>query len=132
MVLIKWEKKYSVGVSEIDNQHQQLFEVLNKFILNFGAGNSREEVQSVLEEMISYMDYHFTSEERYLKQHSEFEKHRRLHADFVQKTLQLQKDFLENGTEISQDILKFLIKWLKNHILATDMVYFDEMKKVAS
>lgn len=49
MVLIKWEKKYSVGVSKIDNQHQQLFEVLNKFILNFGAGNSREEVQSVLE-----------------------------------------------------------------------------------
>ena len=132
MVLIRWEKKYSVGVSEIDNQHQQLFEVLNKFILNFGAGNSRQEVQSVLEEMINYIDYHFTSEERYLKQHPEFEKHRRLHADFVQKTLKLQKDFLENGTEISQDILKFLITWLKNHILGTDMIYFGEMKKIAS
>ena len=41
MDLIRWEEKYSVGVSEIDNQHQQLFTLLNNFILNFGAGNTK-------------------------------------------------------------------------------------------
>lgn len=132
MDLIRWEEKYSVGVSEIDNQHQQLFKVLNNFILNFGAGNSRDELRSVLEEMINYMDYHFTSEERYIRQHPEFEKHRRQHYDFVQKTLQLQKDFVEQGTAISPEILKFLITWLKNHILLMDMAYFNDMKKIAS
>jgi len=119
-------------VSEIDIQHQQLFKLLNDFILNFREGNSRDELQSVLEEMINYMDYHFTSEERYLKQHPDFAKHRRQHYDFVQKTLQLQKDFVEKGMEISQDVLKFLITWLKNHILATDMAYFHDIKMVAS
>jgi len=31
MDLIRWEEKYSVGVREIDNQHQQLFTLLNNF-----------------------------------------------------------------------------------------------------
>jgi hemerythrin len=41
MDLIRWEEKYSVGVSEIDNQHQQLYKLQNNFILNFGAGNTK-------------------------------------------------------------------------------------------
>jgi len=132
MDLIKWEESYSVGVSEIDRQHQQLFTLLNKFVLNFGAGNTRDELQSVLEEMINYMGYHFSCEENYLQRHPDFAKHRGQHYDFVQKTLQLQKDFVEKGPGISQDVLKFLIVWLKNHVLTMDRAYFTDMRKIVS
>ncbi len=59
-------------------------------------------------------------------------KHRGQHYDFVQKTLQLQKDFVEKGPGISQDVLKFLIVWLKNHVLTMDRAYFNDMRKIAS
>jgi hemerythrin len=41
MDLIRWEEKYSVGVSEIDNQHQQQREQHGKQLQSVGwAGES--------------------------------------------------------------------------------------------
>ena len=130
MDLIKWEEKYSVGVEEIDRQHQKLFKLLNHFIETLGGENPRDEVRKVLEEMIDYIDYHFNTEEAYFKKHPEFEKHRSEHVAFVKKALALQSDFIERGEGVSQDVLKFLITWLKNHILGTDIKYFGDMRKM--
>ncbi|MCB2183389.1 MAG: bacteriohemerythrin [Desulfobulbaceae bacterium] len=127
MELIKWDAGYSVGVEEIDHQHQHLFKLVNDFIETFGGGHSRDKLRTVLEEMINYIDYHFFSEEKLLKAHPEFEKHRKEHSDFVKKTLLLQGDFIEKGEGINADVLKFLISWLKNHIIGTDVKFFQEL-----
>lgn len=131
MELIKWNAKYSVGVDEIDAQHQRLFALLNQFIENFG-GEEKKGLEDVLEEMVNYIDYHFTCEEKYFQAHPQFEAHRREHYEFVRKTLQLQKDYREKRVDITRDVLQFLVAWLKNHILGVDKKYFDDMKTVSA
>lgn len=131
MDLIKWEEKYSVGVEEVDRQHQRLFTLLNRFIENFG-GPDKAGLPDVLEEMVNYIDFHFKCEEGYLQAHPDFEEHRREHFSFVRKTLQLQKDYLQGKADITLDVLQFLVSWLKNHILGTDRKYFEQMRENAS
>ncbi len=131
MELIKWEEKYSVGVEEVDRQHQRLFALLNRFIENFG-GPDKAGLADVLEEMVNYIDFHFKCEEGYLQAHPDIEEHRREHFSFVRKTLQLQKDYLQDKADITLDVLQFLVSWLKNHILGMDRKFFEEMGKIAS
>ncbi len=130
MELLKWDEEYSVGVSEIDSQHQQIFVLINKLIGALSAGGERDTVRSVLEEMINYVDYHFGCEEKLLSNHPDFSKHRHEHVEFVKKTLKLQGDFLDGAESISWDVVKFLISWLKNHILGTDQKFFKDMANV--
>lgn len=130
MELIKWNAKYCVGVEEIDTQHQRLFALINQLVANFG-GNNRQEMANALEEMVNYIDYHFNCEEKYFKSHPRYEDHRREHYEFVRKTLELQKDFLQKRADITRDVLQFLISWLKNHILGTDRKFFTEMQQIS-
>ena len=130
MELLKWDEGFSVGVSEIDSQHQQIFGLLNKLIGSLSEGDEREVVGSVLEEMISYLDYHLGYEEKLLREHPDFSEHRQQHVEFVKKTLALQSDFVNKDEAITWDVVKFLISWLKQHILGTDQKFFADIVKL--
>ena len=127
MELLKWDEGFSVGVSEIDLQHQQIFGLINKLIDSLSEGDEQDVVRSVLEEMISYIDYHMGYEEKLLAEHHDFSKHRQEHVEFVKKTLALQSDFIKNEAGITWDVVKFLISWLKQHILGTDQKFFKDI-----
>ena len=127
MEFLKWEEKYSVGVSVIDEQHQQLFRLLNTFIGNFGKA-SREEIQATLDAMVEYIDYHFQSEEPHYRKHPDFAVHQREHAIFIKKTRDFQKAMQEHKEDLSLAVLNFLLSWLKNHILTTDLKFFSDMR----
>ena len=130
MEIIKWDEKYSVGVDEIDRQHQHLFSFLNRFVGTFGTGN-REEVEKVLKELSDYVGYHFDSEEHHYATHPDVKKHLSEHRKFRERVAKLQQDFRESPQDISVNVLNLLLVWLKNHILETDIRFFRDMAKRA-
>ena len=65
--MIKWDDKYSVGISLIDEDHKKLIGILNKAIFAKGHNNNPEELREVLREMINYTLTHFGTEEAYMK-----------------------------------------------------------------
>ena len=66
MAAIEWDERYSVGVSELDEQHKKLFRILDKLIEIEDVEPSLQVIADVLDEMRAYASYHFETEERYM------------------------------------------------------------------
>jgi len=63
----KWSESKSVGIDEIDDQHQKLCMTIQKLEDSIRKGQSHNDLKEVFEQLADYIDFHFKSEERILK-----------------------------------------------------------------
>ncbi len=49
--MFKWDAKYSVGVSIIDEEHRKFIDIINKAIVAREQSDNPERVKEVLQEM---------------------------------------------------------------------------------
>ncbi len=127
MGLIKWNDNYSVKVSEIDNQHKKLIDLVNQLYDAMRAGKGREALESVLTELVYYTVYHFNTEERLFREYGypEYGKHKDIHDDLTRKAKDLKEAFDRGNKMITIDVMLFLSNWWNIHILEEDKKYSD-------
>ena len=70
MEKIVWNQSLSVGVEEIDRQHKQLVFILNQLLGMDGLTVDSETISDTLTRMTDYADYHFNSEEGYMRKYA--------------------------------------------------------------
>ena len=126
METLRWDNRFSVGNQAIDLQHKMLFNLINYLVFNSGKACKRHEMTEILEELIAYTEYHFTAEEALLKGHSTFAAHHAAHAEFIDKARHFEKAFQEQKEEINGDLFAYLVRWIREHILETDCLFFQE------
>jgi len=66
---IVWNAEFSVGVKEMDDQHQRIIRTFNKLVDNVQAHVGSEVISEVLSEMVGYASDHFKREEQLLEDH---------------------------------------------------------------
>lgn len=123
---ITWDiKKFTVGVQEIDKQHEKLVSMVNKLnaLLKRDISNS-DELKSILQELKEYTVYHFKAEEELMEKaaYPEMTKHKETHKKFVEKVLDYEKRFLK-GESVGFELIGVLKTWLTMHILGVDKNY---------
>ena len=125
MPLMLWGPKYSVNIREIDWQHQQLFGMLNDLYDAMQAGTGRAVIADVLEKLLNYTQYHFTSEESLLREHGYADQasHRAEHVALTGRTQELRRRFEAGELGVAAETLHFLADWLRSHIVGSDMKY---------
>lgn len=125
MALITWSDTYSVQVSQFDDQHKKLIEMVNDLHDSMKVGKGKEALGKILKSLIQYTAMHFSSEERLMKQHNypDYEQHKKEHNQLVMKVQDVQKKYLEGSTILSQEVMNFLKEWLRNHIQGEDKKY---------
>ena len=130
MEKIVWEDRYNVQVDEIDRQHRQLVDLMNRLIDVQGKEANDQEIATVLGDMTDYLGYHFDSEEQMMidYEYPEFESHREEHQAFVAQTAHFITTHQAGGTSLPRDILMFLKEWLIEHIVKTDAVFGEFLK----
>ena len=128
--LINWEKKYSIGFEEIDNQHKKLVEMINELHKSFTHGGSIKTADKIIGDMIEYTDYHFKIEEKYFEKYNYSEKQEHIiqHKSFVKQVTEFYNDFQDGSVTIGFEIMNFLRKWLLEHIEGSDNKYAKEFK----
>jgi len=126
---IPWKDEYSVGVAEIDHQHQRLFEIYNR-LAEFPANTDNKEMAGeVIEELGNYLDYHFSTEEEYYKRDPVlFQSHKAKHFDFVKELMSLTARY-KRAASITDDLACFSCVWLLTHILNDDFAAFARLRK---
>ncbi len=131
MSLIPWNDSYSVGVPEIDKQHRKLFLLVDDvFAASKDPYKSKDDVGQIVDELVSYVEYHFACEQKYLLNHPEFAAHRATHAGFVLEVIRFVKKVQTTDEDaLVLELLKYLIDWLQEHILETDREYFQYLIK---
>ena len=122
MLVIAWSNQFSVGVQEIDKQHQVLVELLQGLSIAFNAQDHGFDSRKVLNDLVQYASYHFATEERLMREinFAGLDSHVREHQDFVTKVLQLVAQVDQGQTPSLEDLLVFLRDWLVLHILHSD------------
>lgn len=119
------------GIPEIDEEHQKLFDMINRGyeLLNNGEKNLSESRELLLE-CKRYAGTHFAHEEAYMEEIGEPElpRQRKEHRDFEAKIDEMLKRALEGDKEVLKDVLEFLSLWLYRHILGSDIMIGHMLK----
>ncbi|WP_085300070.1 bacteriohemerythrin [Cognaticolwellia mytili] len=118
---IQWVEEYSVGNADIDEQHKELFFMINDFFKQ----DSKAKAIMLFQNLSAYIDLHFATEEDLLRQinYPNTEEHIKKH-DELRAKFHLLQDKLDNyHTDIHHKIGMFLYNWLAQHILKSDMEY---------
>jgi hemerythrin len=125
MSLVTWSPTYSVKVKRFDDDHQQLFSILNKLHDGMVAGHGKDVLEGVLTDLLRYTEKHFTAEEAVMRElnypqlAAQIEQHRK----FTDKIKEVSAQYKAGEVGLSIDVLDFLSKWLSQHIGGMDKQY---------
>lgn len=123
MEKIVWSDEYGIGVGVIDYQHRKLIRLIGDLQEYQNKTEFHDDViDLILEELCEYTQYHFTTEEKLMKQISyiSLDEHITKHKHFVKKINSLKDDFQARKPEAVQNLAVFLKQWLLNHIAKED------------
>jgi hemerythrin len=127
--LLVWRDEYSVGVEMLDNQHKKLFEIGNNIILALREDSTvdrNDKITSLLKDLKDYTIYHFKSEETFMKEinYDKYLPHKSEHDAFIKRLEEVKLRAFDNEQDVYlQELLKFIIGWISNHILKSDLKY---------
>jgi len=123
--LIQWTEAMSVGVAELDQQHQGLVALLNQFHEQMMAGRGRAALAPVLDELLRYTEVHFAAEERLFLElgYPHALSHHVQHVALTAKVHALRDEAAAGRRFVSLETLNFLRDWLTEHIMNADMAY---------
>ena len=132
MGLITWNADLALNITEIDDQHKQLVNIINELFDAMMDGRGYDILDDIFNRLIEYADYHFATEEKYFDQfqYVESEKHKEEHRYYVEQVNELKKAYdagkkIREGSEniISIDLWKLLESWLTDHLKTSDKNY---------
>ena len=125
MALLQWSDALSVGVVEVDRQHQKLVTMINDLNDAMRAGKGKDALGKTIAELIAYAATHFKTEEKYFDQfgYPESAVHKLEHVAFVQKVTDFKKGFDNGSLGLSLQVMDFLSDWLQKHIKGNDKKY---------
>jgi|WetSurMetagenome_2_1015567.scaffolds.fasta_scaffold55709_3 hemerythrin len=125
MAFIEWNNSYSVGVNEIDMQHQKLVNMINELHDAMLLGKGKDLLGKIVNGLIDYAQLHFTTEEKYFDQFKYPDKgpHKKEHSDFTLKIAEFKTGFDSGKLGLSINVMDFLSSWLRNHIMVVDKKY---------
>jgi hemerythrin-like metal-binding protein len=114
--------KYKLGIDVIDEQHQKLFDLIDKMCVEDEEDCSPKLMLEIISELKDYSLYHFKTEEEYFNKlnFKESKYHVNLHEIFIETI-----DFYYNNPKKLNriKIYSFLQSWIRHHILIEDKKY---------
>jgi len=134
--IIAWDDKLATGLTDVDSQHQHLFDLTNQLGALHASGATVEQITEILNELKRYTVEHFVTEEALMHSQPVSEAHRnahfRAHQGFV-------KHIERTGALVASDpgvtvelLLSFLAQWLLHHVANMDQLLSAEILALSS
>lgn len=132
MPLLLWYDNYKVGIDEIDADHQNLFSIANKISDDMDQSINHDAFIKGLDALVAYCHEHFDREERILADwgYPELDDHKEKHVALGNQVAEFKEAYELAPEQFNyHEILVFLKRWLKGHILVEDKAYADFIKQ---
>lgn len=122
-----WTQDLTVGNATLDAEHQQLLEQVNILVDAIVSERGPVVVQSVMDFLDTYVDQHFSDEEKFMQEHAypDREAHIAIHRSFTEQYAKLKEKIALDGPseELLIDIENKLARWWIEHIGVQDKKY---------
>ncbi|GFZ31382.1 bacteriohemerythrin [Clostridium zeae] len=129
--MFNWKPEFELGMEKIDNEHKKLFEIANKgyeLLKNDFYVDKYDRIMEIIVELKDYAQFHFSAEEEYLASigYKKLFTHKIEHDSFIQKVSNVNlNDVDSNQDKYVQDLLDFIVIWIKEHIMEKDREYVN-------
>jgi len=121
---VEWRENLAIGVKEIDDQHKELFKIVNDLFEACNKAKGKEEVGKVIDFLGDYVVKHFNNEEKLQQKHNypDYASHKQKHELFIQEFIELKNQFEKEGPSglFVIKVNKKVIDWLVQHIGKVD------------
>jgi hemerythrin len=131
MSLIEWTSGLEIGHAQIDEDHRQLVELLNRF--HAVASTRPPEAMDILDGLFAHAAAHFAREEQlmtevgYEHQARHVKEHLHLTDELADRLASLKA-----GRSTHADLAGFIRDWLLEHIALTDRALAEAMAKAGA
>ena len=129
-MLATWNSRYNTGIQAIDDQHQELFRLVDLLRRMVQEGSPRPEIEGVLAELLACTQRHFATEEAFMARTSypDFNQHLAEHASMLASLHELLAKFRESQEAMALMVPTFMEGWLKHHISDGDFGFVSYLK----
>jgi hemerythrin len=116
---LKWSISHAVFVTEIDDEHKEIFEALSDF-QNVSAG--RGEVRGALQRLTSRIADHFAHEERLMRaaRYGSLRWHKQRHDAARRRVEGLVLQIEAGDAKAGAELVEYLTSWLHDHTRVAD------------
>ena len=138
MQAFQWNHCFATGLTDVDEQHQRLVDVINRFgtLIMREEGASAAELEVVFAELAQYASFHFSEEEALMAASGltpqYIESHRQTHLQFMDEVALLYGGISADNRGAAKGLLEFLTNWLAYHILGSDQYMARQIALIAS
>lgn len=137
MTAFIWDKNFETGLTDVDDQHQQLVDLINAFSECLSDDNvQQQDIDTLINDLIEYSNYHFTEEEQLMvksgldPQH--IKQHMVAHKSFLSEVVNISASVSPENPETTQYLHEFLVHWLAYHILGMDQSMSRQLTMIES
>ncbi len=127
---VAWNTRYSTGIRIIDEQHQELFQIVNRLRRLVLEAANRVEIEALLQDLVACSERHFASEEAHMAKvgYPDLTQHRAEHVSMLASLQELLARFRESDQAMAMMVPTFMEGWLKHHISDGDFGFVSFMK----
>lgn len=131
MTIAYWHEEYCTGNPVVDEQHQNLFKIINTLHDAMMQGKGKNTLKQTLDELIRYTIEHFATEEKLMLQYNYpyYRDHKLKHDELTDKVSNLAEEFTEGNILLNAEVLHFLNEWLIHHIKGEDLAMINYLRK---
>ncbi len=134
---VEWDEIYSLGIGEIDKQHQNFVRMLAEVNKRYGeeGGGARKpknkmEVYLDVLKLREYALYHFHTEEKYMIKYKypHYFDHKKEHDQFLRKVLDMEDKLMNTEEAITDEMIGFIGNWFDHHLRKIDAQFGKFLK----
>ena len=119
MSLIEWRKEFETGIPDVDHEHRELVDLINRLHEHMASGADQARVAEFLGEVFARIAAHFALEESIMRKHAydEYEAHKAEH----EKLLDEIRDIMDSASTAYASSLSTVVRdWFVSHFKSKD------------
>lgn len=124
MTLIEWRKEFETGIPEVDAEHAQLIDLINKFLHKLNEKLSKEAVDGTLAEIEARITSHFALEEKIMRArgYDDYANHKADHERLLAE-IRTIRDSISSGaeTDFGGTLRDRISAWFVGHFKSKDV-----------
>lgn len=130
-MFVIWSDDLATGIEQIDNDHKDMFRLVNDLHEAVASGREPLHIAQVLTRLADYASGHFRREEWAMQRwdYPGFEEHVALHSQFLDRLAILVHEHELGSLTVSQNTLDFLKGWVVEHIAGQDRALSEFLRK---
>lgn len=122
MNLINWREEFSVGVAEVDYEHQELIELINALHRSVREGVTRRQVLDGLGDIFAQIAAHFALEEKHMRdtRYRAYPEHKEDHEALLDDLRDIMDEVEDDGEFDERRLSIDLDRWFSDHFRTHD------------